>query len=92
MPSPALRPHLSRHVRRQLVILARRRPELLDRVIEVISHLVRHPFEGLHKPEKLRGDLAGFWSVRLSHKDRMVYKVDGGRLLIVSVEGHYDER
>ena len=72
--------------------MAMKRPELLDRVVEVVCHLVQEPFTGLHKPEALRGDLSGFWSVRLSHKERLVYKVEGDRLLIVTVEGHYRDR
>ena len=72
--------------------MAKRRPELLDRVVEVVSHLVQAPFTGLHKPEALRGDLSGLWSVRLSHKNRLVYKVEEERLLILSVEGHYRDR
>ncbi len=72
--------------------LARNRPEFLDRVIEVISHLVQDLFKGLHMPEPLRGELSGMWSVRLSLKDRLVYKAEDGQLLNLSVEGHYDDR
>lgn len=86
------KPSLSRQARRQLVTLARKRPELLDRVVEVISHLVQDPTGGSHKPEPLVGVLSGYWSVRLTHKDRLVYRVEGRRLLIVSVEGHYEDR
>jgi toxin YoeB len=85
----ALKPSFSRNARRQLVRLARKNPELLDRVIEVLTHVVHEPFRGLHKPEPLVGDLAGFWSVRLTHKDRLIYRVEGRRLLVASIEGHY---
>jgi toxin YoeB len=90
--SGSLRPRFSRQARRQLARLARARPELLDRVVEVTSHLVQEPFAGLHKPEPLLGDLFGFWSVRLNQRDRLVYRVEGGDLLIQSVEGHYEDR
>ena len=92
MPPPRLRPRFSRQARRQLVALAKRRPDLLDRVVEVVSDLVDEPFAGLHKPEALRGQLSGHWSVRLNHRDRLVYRVAGDDLLIASVEGHYDDR
>ena len=58
----------------------------------MISDLVQDPFKGLHKPEALRSELSGLWSVRLNHKDRLVYRVEGERLFILSVEGHYDGR
>ncbi len=92
MAPTSLRPHFSRQARRQLALLAKRRPELLNRVVEVIGHLVQEPFTGLHKPEALRGDLSGFWSVRLSHKDRLIYRVEGDRLMVLSIEGHYADR
>lgn len=92
MPSPTLRPRFSRQARRQLAAMAKRRPDLLDRVVEVVSHLIHEPFEGLHKPEALRGQLSGHWSVRLNHRDRLVYRVEGNDLLIASIEGHYDDR
>lgn len=87
----ALKPSFSRNARRQLVKLARKNPDLLDRAVEVVSHLVHEPFRGLHKPEPLVGDLAGYWSVRLTHKDRLIYRVEQQRLLVVSIEGHYGD-
>ncbi len=88
----SLKPAFSRQARKQIVALAKRRPELLDRIVEVVSHLLDEPTSGLHKPEPLVGVLSGYWSVRLTHKDRLIYRVEGGRLLIASVEGHYGDR
>ncbi len=72
-------------------MLARKLPGFLDRVIEVISHLVQEPYAGLHKPKPLRGGLSGAWSVRPGYKDRLIYKVAGERILALSLEGHYDD-
>ena len=36
-----------------------------------------HAFTGLGKPEPLRGELAGWWSRRITEEDRLVYRVDG---------------
>ena len=86
-----LKPYLSRQARSQIAKLSRSNPLLLDQVIEAITRLVREPFTGLHKPKPLVGPLKGYWSVRLNRKDRLVYQVDGHRLLIASIEGHYDD-
>jgi toxin YoeB len=86
-----LKPAFSREARRQLARLAKRQPDLLDRVVEVVSHIVHEPFRGLHKPEPLVGDLAGWWSVRLNQRDRLIYRVESDRLLIASIEGHYGD-
>jgi len=82
---------LSQEARSQIARLSRSNPALLDQVIEAITRLVRDPYTGLHKPKPLVGPLKGFWSVRLSRKDRLVYRRDGDRLLIASIEGHYDD-
>lgn len=48
------------------------------------------PSTGLGKPEALRHHLTGFWSRRLSQKDRLIYRFDETHLYIVAIGGHYD--
>ncbi len=86
-----LQPVLSRQARSQIVKMARSNPGLLNQVIEAISRLVREPFSGLHKPKPLVGPLKGYWSIRLNRKDRLVYRVQDKRLMIASIEGHYND-
>ncbi len=86
-----LKPCLSRQARQQIAKLSRRNPKLLDDVIAGIAKLVHEPFTGLHRPKPLVGALKGFWSVRINRKDRVVYQVEGNKLFIASVEGHYDD-
>jgi len=38
----------------------------------------------------LKHDLSGFWSRRLSHGDRLIYKFDEGAIYIFAIGGHYD--
>ena len=49
----------------------------LDRVNSLIKECLRSPFQGIGKPEPLRGDLQGWWSRRISLEDRLVYRVSG---------------
>jgi len=86
-----LKPCLSKQARQQLVKLSRSNPGLLDDVLSVIAKLAPEPFEGLHRPKALVGTLKGFWSIRINQKDRLVYQVEGKRLLIASIEGHYND-
>jgi toxin YoeB len=39
--------------------------------------LARNPFKGIGKPELLKGDLAGWWSRRITGEHRLVYRVSG---------------
>jgi toxin YoeB len=56
---------------------AENNPKIRDRINELIKQCRRTPFAGTGKPEALRGDLSGWWSRRISHEDRMVYRVTG---------------
>ena len=44
----------------------------LKRINRIIADLLRHPFEGLGKPERLKLNLSGFWSRRISQEHRLV--------------------
>lgn len=48
-----------------------------DRINDLIRQCQRTPFKGAGKPEPLKGDLAGWWSRRITREDRMVYRVRG---------------
>tara|TARA_R110002049_G_scaffold229908_1_gene402055 strand:- start:315 stop:581 length:267 start_codon:yes stop_codon:yes gene_type:complete len=64
-----------------------------DRINELIKQCKRTPFKGTGKPEPLKGDLAGWWSRRISHEDSMAYRVrgvgDGQTLEIAQLRFHY---
>jgi toxin YoeB len=51
--------------------------KILMAVNRLIEDVRRHPFTGLGKPEPLRGELAGYWSRRISAEHRLVYRVQG---------------
>lgn len=50
---------------------------------------MRTPFEGIGKPEALKGDLQGYWSRRITAEHRLVYKYKDEQLLIASCRYHY---
>lgn len=50
---------------------------------------MRTPFEGIGKPEALKGDLQGYWSRRITSEHRLVYKYQKELLLIASCRYHY---
>ena len=58
----------------------------------LMTATMEHPFEGLGKPEALKGDLAGYWSRRIGQKHRFIYKVKEDRIIVISCYGHYDDK
>jgi len=49
------------------------------------------PRTGLGKPEKLKHNLSGLWSKRISQKDRLIYKFDENYIYVFAIGGHYDQ-
>jgi len=43
----------------------------------LIKECQRTPVTGTGKPEPLKGDLNGWWSRRITLKDRLIYRVSG---------------
>ena len=62
----------------------------LKRINQLIRDTERNPFNGIGKPEPLRGVLSGFWSRRIDDNNRLVYRVNGELLEILSCKGHYE--
>jgi len=65
-------------------------PKIAKRVLRMIAESQRDPFGGIGKPEPLKNELAGWWSKRIDGEHRLVYKVEGGSLIIAQAKGHYD--
>jgi toxin YoeB len=63
----------------------------LKRIHSLIKDIERQPFDGIGKPEPLKGDLTGFWSRRIDDINRLVYRIRDGNLEIVSCKGHYED-
>lgn len=55
----------------------------------LIKECLRHPFEGIGKPEPLKGNLSEFWSRRIDREHRFVYRVRDGTLEILQCRYHY---
>lgn len=51
--------------------------KVFERLNELIKETMRTPFQGTGKPEPLKGDLSGWWSRRITQRDRLVYRISG---------------
>lgn len=61
------------------------------RVMRLIKECRRTPFEGIGKPEPLKGDKRGLWSRRIDEKHRMIYSLEEDFIVIYALRGHYDD-
>jgi toxin YoeB len=51
--------------------------KMVAKVNEMIRDVRRSHFVGIGKPEPLKGELAGWWSRRLTSEHRFIYRVTG---------------
>ena len=67
------------------------RPKTAERIARLLQDMASHPFTGIGKPEALKWNLAGCWSRRINSVDRIVYKVDGDKIMVfvLSLRNHY---
>lgn len=63
----------------------------LKRINMLLKDIERGNFDGIGKPEPLKGDLSGFWSRRIDDLNRLVYRVVDDVLEIASCKGHYED-
>ena len=63
----------------------------LKRINQLIHDIDRNGNEDIGKPEPLSGDLAGFWSRRINWQDRLIYKIEGNAIYILSCRYHYGD-
>ena len=55
----------------------------------LLANVLETPFAGLGKPEPLMFDLRGCWSRRIDREHRLVYKVSGNAVTVISCRFHY---
>jgi toxin YoeB len=60
-----------------------------ERIYRILQEYRRTPFQGIGKPEALKGALQGFWSRRVNDEDRIVYEVTATEIIVHSLRGHY---
>ena len=62
------------------------------KIASLLADFERNGNEGLGKPESLKGNLSGYWSRRISEKDRLIYRFDETTIYIAACKGHYGDK
>ena len=64
----------------------------LNKINSLLKEIRRTPFAGSGKPEPLKEDKTGKWSRRINEKDRLVYSIEDGVVIVFQCRGHYGDR
>ncbi len=66
--------------------------KILKKINKLIQDIDRNGYNGIGKPEPLRGDLSGFWSVRIDRGNRIVFRIINNNLEIIKCGSHYRDK
>lgn len=64
----------------------------LKRINLLIKDIERNGYDGLGKSEPLTGNLSGYWSKRIDDKNRLVFRIEDGNLIIIQCGSHYKDK
>ena len=62
----------------------------LKRILQLIKDIDRNGYDCIGRPEPLRHDLTGWWSVRINEADRLVFRIVDDCIEILACKGHYN--
>ncbi|GHV66481.1 Txe/YoeB family addiction module toxin [Bacteroidia bacterium] len=60
-----------------------------NRITALLKDMQQHPYMGIGKPERLKYNLTGNWSRRITGEHRLVYFVENEIITIISCRFHY---
>jgi len=64
----------------------------LKRINKLIQDIERNGYNGIGKPEPLKDNLEGFWSVRIDEKNRIIFRIVNDTLEITQCGSHYGDK
>ncbi|WP_456433720.1 Txe/YoeB family addiction module toxin [Nitratifractor sp.] len=65
--------------------------KIVRRINLLLADIKRNPLgkNGLGKPERLKGNLQGYYSRRITSEHRLVYKIVGDLIVVAQCRYHY---
>jgi len=67
---------------------------IIKKLEKIIVELTETPYSGIGNPEALKNNLSGYWSRRISQKDRLIYRVEENTVtvFVIAALGHYSNK
>ena len=64
----------------------------LKRINNLLKDIDRNGYNCIGKPEPLKGELSGWWSVQIDEKNRLIFKIENEQIKINKCGTHYDDK
>ena len=67
--------------------------KMVKKINDLLKDIERNgALQGIGNPEPLKDNWSGYYSRQINEKDRLIYKLVDGKLLIAQCKGHYDDK
>ena len=74
--------------RQDLAYWEENNPKVIEKINSLLDSILTDPEKGIGKPEKLKYVLAGYWSRRINHRDRIVYEIQGETVIVLQLRDY----
>ena len=64
----------------------------LKKINKLLGDIERNGYNCIGKPEPLKNNLTGWWSVRIDDYNRIVFKIEDDTLKILQCGSHYKDK
>lgn len=64
----------------------------LKKINSLLKDIDRNGYDCCGRPEALSGNLAGFWSVKVDAKNRIIFRIFNEQLEIIQCGSHYRDK
>ena len=64
----------------------------LKKINDLLKDIDRNGYKCKGKPEPLTGKYAGFWSLRIDKKNRLIFRINNGMVEIAECRSHYGDK
>ena len=65
---------------------------ILKRINNLLKDIDRNGYNCIGKPEPLKGDKSGWWSVRIDEKNRLIFRIENEVVEIIQCGTHYGDK
>ena len=64
----------------------------LKKILKLLKDIERNGYNYIGKPEPLKHEFSGYWSVEIDGKNRLVFRLKYDRLEIIQCGSHYRDK
>ena len=64
----------------------------LKRINKLLKDIDRNGYNCIGKPEPLKGDLSGSWSLRIDEKNHLIFKIEDDQIKVFECGTHYGDK